>query len=157
MSRSFADMLAETIRKYQNRTLEAAQVIAELLELAKKIRDERDKGKDLGLSEDEVAFYDALANNESAVRELGDKTLRAMAKELVVMLRKNTSIDWTIKESVQAKYDELNGLNDFERVADEDLDSFTDYVLQDLEQARNYITMGLGIFILLIILIILIA
>jgi len=61
------------------------------------------------------------------------------------------------EESVQAKYDELNGLNDFERVADEDLDSFTDYVLQDLEQARNYVTMGLGVFILLIILIILIA
>jgi type I restriction enzyme, R subunit len=102
-SRSFADMLAETIRKYQNRTLEAAQVIAELLELAKKIRDEKGKGKNLGLSEDEVAFYDALANNESAVRELGDKTLKAMAKELVDMLRKNTTIDWTIKESVQAK------------------------------------------------------
>jgi len=102
-SRSFADMLAETIRKYQNRTLEAAQVIAELLELAKKIRDERSKGKSLGLSEDEVAFYDALANNESAVRELGDKTLKAMSKELVAMLRKNTTIDWTIRESVQAK------------------------------------------------------
>jgi len=103
MSRSFADMLAETIRKYQNRTLEAAQVITELLELAKKIRDDREKGKDLGLTEEEVAFYDALANNESAVRELGDKTLKAMAKELVDILRKNTSIDWTIKESVQAK------------------------------------------------------
>ncbi|MBI2590969.1 MAG: type I restriction endonuclease subunit R [Candidatus Blackburnbacteria bacterium] len=103
MSRSFAQMLEETIRKYQNRTIEAAQVIAELLELAKKIRDEKDKGKDLGLTEEEVAFYDALANNESAVRELGDKTLKAMAKELVDMLRKNTTIDWTIKESVQAK------------------------------------------------------
>ena len=102
-SRSFAQMLEETIRKYQNRTIEAAQVIAELLELAKKIRDEKDKGKDLGLTEEEVAFYDALANNESAVAELGDKTLKAMAKELVDMLRKNTTIDWTIKESVQAK------------------------------------------------------
>lgn len=102
-SRSFAQMLEETIRKYQNRTIEAAQVIAELLELAKKIRDEKDKGNDMGLTEEEVAFYDALANNESAVRELGDVTLKAMAKELVDMLRKNTSIDWTIKESVQAK------------------------------------------------------
>ncbi|MBI4057989.1 type I restriction endonuclease subunit R, partial [Candidatus Microgenomates bacterium] len=102
-SRSFAQMLEETIRKYQNRTIEAAQVIAELLELAKKIRDEKDKGKDLGLTEEEVAFYDALANNESAVRELGNKTLKEMAKELVDMLRKNTTIDWTIKESVQAK------------------------------------------------------
>lgn len=102
-SRSFAEMLAETIRKYQNRTLEAAQVIAELLELAKKIKTEKNKGEDLGLTEDEVAFYDALANNESAVRELGDETLKAMAKELVVMLRKNTTIDWTIKESIQAR------------------------------------------------------
>lgn len=102
-SRSFASMLAETIRKYQNRTIEAAQVIAELLELAKKIKDEKDKGKDMGLTEEEVAFYDALANNESAIRELGDETLKAMARELVEMLRKNTTIDWTIKESIQAK------------------------------------------------------
>ncbi len=102
-SRSFAAMLEETIRKYQNRTIEAAQVIAELLELAKKIKDEKDKGKDMGLTEEEVAFYDALANNESAIRELGDDTLKAMARELVEMLRKNTSIDWTIKESIQAK------------------------------------------------------
>lgn len=103
MSRSFAQMLEDTIRKYQNRTIEAAQVIAELLELAKKIKNEREKGKDLGLTEEEVAFYDALANNESAVRELGDDTLRAMSKELVEMLRKNTTIDWTIKDSIQAK------------------------------------------------------
>lgn len=102
-SRSFAQMLEETIRKYQNRTIEAAQVIAELLELAKKIKLEKEKGHDLGLSEEEVAFYDALANNESAVRELGDETLKAMSRELVEMLRKNTTIDWTIKESVQAK------------------------------------------------------
>jgi len=102
-SRSFTEMLAETIRKYQNRTIEAAQVIAELLELAKKIKDEREKGKDLGLSEEEIAFYDALCDNESAVRELGDETLKKMAKELVGMLRKNITIDWTIRESVQAK------------------------------------------------------
>lgn len=102
-SRSFAQMLEETIRKYQNRTIEAAQVIAELLELAKKIQHARDVGSELGLTPEEVAFYDALANNESAVRELGDETLKAMSKELVDMLRKNTSIDWTIKESVQAK------------------------------------------------------
>jgi len=102
-SRSFAQMLEETIRKYQNRTIEAAQVISELLELAKKIQRERELGKDLGLEFEEVAFYDALANNESAVRELGDETLKAMARELVSIIRKNTSIDWTIKESVQAK------------------------------------------------------
>ncbi len=102
-SRSFAQMLEATIRKYQNRTIEAAQVIAELLELAKKIQHEREIGNEMGLSPEEIAFYDALANNESAVRELGDETLKAMARELVDMLRKNTSIDWTIKESVQAK------------------------------------------------------
>ncbi len=102
-SRSFAQMLDETIRKYQNRTIEAAQVIAELLELAKKIQHEREIGNEMGLTPEEIAFYDALANNESAVRELGDETLKAMARELVDMLRKNTSIDWTIKESVQAK------------------------------------------------------
>jgi len=102
-SRSFAKMLEETIRKYQNRTIEATQVIIELLELAKKIKSEREKGNNLGLTSDEVAFYDALANNESAVRELGDETLKAMARELVDMLRKNTTVDWTIRESVQAK------------------------------------------------------
>jgi len=102
-SRSFAQMLEETIRKYQNRTIEAAQVIEELLELAKKIQKEQGRGKEMGLTEEEVAFYDALANNESAVRELGDNTLKAMAQELVVMLRRNTTIDWTIRESVQAK------------------------------------------------------
>ena len=102
-SRSFAQMLEVTIRKYQNRTIEAAQVIAELLELAKKIQHEHEMGQELGLTPEEIAFYDALANNESAVRELGDETLKAMARELVEMLRKNTSIDWTIKENVQAK------------------------------------------------------
>ena len=102
-SRSFAKMLEETIKKYQNRTIEAAQVIAELVELAKKIRAEKDRGKDIGLTPEEVAFYDALCVNESAIRELGDTTLMQIARELVSMLRKNTTIDWTIKENVQAK------------------------------------------------------
>ncbi len=102
-SRSFAKMLEETIRRYQNQTIEAAQVIAELVELAKSIRSEKERGADLKLSDDEVAFYDALCENESAVRELGDETLKKIAQELVAMLRKNTSIDWTLKESVQAK------------------------------------------------------
>ncbi len=102
-SRSFSEMLSESIRRYQNRTIQAAQVINELLELAKKIKEAKDKGKELGLNDEEVAFYDALCNNESAVREMSDKKLRKMAKELVMMIRKNTTIDWTIKESVQAK------------------------------------------------------
>lgn len=102
-ARSFAKMLEETIKKYQNQTIEAAQVIAELVELAKKIREEKERGKDMNLTEDEVAFYDALCENESAIKELGDDTLKKIAQELVIMLRKNTSIDWTLKESVRAK------------------------------------------------------
>ena len=96
-------MLEDTIKKYQNQTIEAAQVIAELVELAKKIREEKERGVDLKLSEEEIAFYDALCENESAVKELGDDTLKKIAQELVMMLRKNTSIDWTLKESVRAK------------------------------------------------------
>ena len=102
-SRSFAEMLENTIKKYQNQTIEAAQVITELVKLAKKIRAEKERGVDLKLTEDEIAFYDALCANESAVLELGDKTLQAIARELVLMLRKNTAIDWTLKESVRAK------------------------------------------------------
>lgn len=102
-SRVFSKMLEETIRRYQNQTIEAAQVIHELVELAKKIRAEKERGVNLKLAEDEVAFYDALCDNESAVRELGDATLKKIAQELVVMLRKNTTIDWTMKEMVQAK------------------------------------------------------
>ncbi|KKQ61365.1 MAG: Type I site-specific deoxyribonuclease, HsdR family [Candidatus Falkowbacteria bacterium GW2011_GWC2_38_22] len=102
-SRSFAKMLEETIKKYQNQTIEAAQVIAELVELAKKIREEKNRGGNLNLTEDEVAFYDALCANDSAIMELGDDILKKIAQELVVMLRKNTSIDWTLKQSVQAK------------------------------------------------------
>ncbi len=102
-SRSFSKMLEETIKKYQNQTIEAAQVIAELVELAKKIRSEQERGDGLNLSQDEVAFYDALCENDSAVMELGDDILKKIAQELVAMLRKNTTIDWTLKESVQAK------------------------------------------------------
>jgi len=102
-SRSFAKMLEETIRKYQNQTIEAAQVIIELVKLAKEVRVEQEKGKDLGLKDDEVAFYDALAENESAVQELGDEVLKKIAQELVVMLRKNTTVDWTLKENVRAQ------------------------------------------------------
>ncbi len=102
-SRSFARMLEETIKKYQNQTIEAAQVIAELVELAKKIREEKERGQNMNLTEDEIAFYDALCENESAIKEIGDDTLKKIAQELVIMLRKNTSIDWTLKESVRAK------------------------------------------------------
>lgn len=102
-SRSFSKMLEDTIKKYQNQTIEAAQVIAELVDLAKKIRDEKNRGGNLNLTEDEVAFYDALCESDSAIIELGDDTLKAIAQELVAMLRKNTTIDWTLKEQVRAK------------------------------------------------------
>ena len=102
-SKVFSKMLENTIKRYQNQTIESAQVIAELVELAKKIRAEKERGVNLNLSDDETAFYDALCDNESAVKDLGDETLKAIARELVVMLRKNTSIDWTLKQNVQAK------------------------------------------------------
>jgi type I restriction enzyme R subunit len=102
-SRKFSEMLLATIKRYQSRTIEAAQVVNELIEIAKKMKAEKEKGNDLGLSRDEMAFYDALAENESAVKELGDSTLKAMAHELVIMLRKSTTVDWNIRESVRAK------------------------------------------------------
>ena len=102
-SRLFSKMLEETIKKYQNQTIEAAQVIAELVELAQKMRDEEHRADQLDLTPDEIAFYDALCENGSAVMELGDDTLKKIAQELVVTLRRNVSIDWTLKENVQAK------------------------------------------------------
>ncbi len=101
-SRSFAEMLERSIRSYQNRTVEAAQVIEELTEIAGVMRQAHDRGEELGLSEEELAFYDALETNDSAVQVLGDEKLRAIAIELVVTVRKSVTIDWTIKESVRA-------------------------------------------------------
>lgn len=102
-SRSFLELLEATIRRYQNQAIEAAQVIAELVELAKKLRAEKMRGASLGLSDDETAFYDALFDNESAVLALGDETLKKMSQELVAMLRKSTTVDWTLKDAVRAK------------------------------------------------------
>lgn len=102
-SRSFADMLDKTIKKYQNRSLDAAEVISELIEIAKEMREARQRGESLGLTEDEEAFYEALEVNDSAVAVLGDKALCAIARELVDTVRRNATIDWTVKESVQAK------------------------------------------------------
>jgi len=102
-SRSFAEMLERTIRRYQNRTIEATQVILELIELAKQMRDARSRGEKLGLSEDEEAFYDALEVNDSAVKVLGDEVLKKLARELVDTVRRNATIDWTVRESARAK------------------------------------------------------
>lgn len=100
--RSFASMLERSIRTHQNRTTEAAQVIEELIELAKEMRQAQGRGDDLGLSDEELAFYDALEVNDSAVEVLGDETLRTIAVELVKTVQQNVSIDWTIKESTRA-------------------------------------------------------
>jgi len=91
-------MIEEAILKYQNRTIEAAQVISELIKLAKGMRQAQKRGEDLGLTEDEVAFYDALEVNDSAVKVLGDKTLKTIAHELVAAVRRSVSIDWTMRE-----------------------------------------------------------
>ncbi len=102
-SRSFAEMLEQSIRKYQNRAIETAQVIDELIKLAKDMREAGQRGQKLDLSDEEVAFYDALEVNDSAVKILGDEALRTIARELVQTIHKNVSIDWTVKESVRAK------------------------------------------------------
>jgi type I restriction enzyme R subunit len=102
-ARSFAEMLEETIRRYQNRAIEAAQVIEELIGLARQMREANGRGEALGLTEDEVAFYDALETNDSAVKVLGDKVLQAIARELVKTVRANVTIDWTVRENVRAQ------------------------------------------------------
>ncbi|MFO8015700.1 MAG: type I restriction endonuclease subunit R [Candidatus Woesearchaeota archaeon] len=102
-AKSFADMLDKTIKRYQNRAVEAAQVISELINIAKEMRDAESRGEELNLSEEEIAFYDALANNESAVEALGDETLKKIARELTDIIKNNTTIDWTLRESVKSK------------------------------------------------------
>jgi type I restriction enzyme R subunit len=101
--RKFSSMLQDVIARYQNRSIETAQVMEELIQMAKKFREASLQGEKLGLTEDEVRFYYALVENESAVRELSDDTLRKIAHELTENLRKNLSVDWSARESVQAK------------------------------------------------------
>ena len=101
-ARSFAEMLEQTLRRYQNRAIEAAQVIEELIQLARAMREAASLGEKLGLTDDEMAFYDALETNDSAVQVLGDETLRNIAQELVQTVRNNVTIDWTLRENVRA-------------------------------------------------------
>jgi type I restriction enzyme, R subunit len=98
----FSDMLGNVIKRYQNRSIETAQVMEELVDMAKKFREAANRGEELGLTDDEIRFYDALANNESAVRELTDETLKKIAHELTENLRKNITVDWSKRESVRA-------------------------------------------------------
>jgi len=102
-ARSFAELLDQSIRKYQNRAIETVQVIDELIGLAKDMRQASTRGEALKLTEDEVAFYDALETNDSAVKVLGDETLRTIARELADTVRKNVKIDWTVRENVRAQ------------------------------------------------------
>ena len=89
--------------QYQNRAITSAQVIEELIKLAKEVREAERRGDELGLTEDELAFYDALETNDSAVAVLGDETLKRIAQELVETVKRNANIDWTLRESARAK------------------------------------------------------
>ena len=102
-SKSFSEKLENSLRSYHNRAIETAKVIEELLELAKEIREAQGRGEKLGLTEDEVAFYDALEINDSAVKVLGDDTLKTIARELVKSVRANATIDWKDRENVRSK------------------------------------------------------
>ena len=102
-ARKFSEMLEQSLRRYQNRAIEAAQVIEELIQLAQEMRAANARGESLGLSDDELAFYDALETSDSAVQVLGDAALREIARELVETVRRNVTIDWTLRETVRAQ------------------------------------------------------
>ncbi|WP_345761687.1 type I restriction endonuclease subunit R [Diaminobutyricibacter sp. McL0608] len=102
LGRKFSEQLEEAINRYTNRSLTTAEIIAELVKLAKQMRDSTKRHEALGLREDEVAFYDAVAQNDAAVMELGDDVLKEIARNLVVAVRQSATIDWNLKESVQA-------------------------------------------------------
>lgn len=102
LGRQFSKLLEESVRKYQNRAIETAQIIEEMIQLAKEMREADRRGEELGLSSDEVAFYDALEVNDSAVQVLGDENLRLIARELVKAVRANVSIDWRYRDNVRA-------------------------------------------------------
>jgi type I restriction enzyme R subunit len=101
--KKFSELLANVITRYQNRSIETAQVMEELIEMARKFQEAANRGEALGLTEDEIKFYDALATNESAVRELADETLKKIAHELTENLRQNLTVDWSERESVRAR------------------------------------------------------
>lgn len=102
-SRKFSEMLDEAVRKYNNRTIETTQVIEELIQMAKEMNEAVKRGEDLGLIREEVAFYDALASNESARELMGDVVLKQIAHELTQAIKSNVRVDWTLRESVRAQ------------------------------------------------------
>ncbi len=101
-ARSFSEMLERSVNQYRNRSLETAEVIQELIALARQMRAAHKRGEDLGLTEDELAFYDALETNDSAVAVLGDESLKTIARELVETVRRNATVDWTLREDARA-------------------------------------------------------
>ncbi len=101
--KKFSELLTNVVQRYQNRAIETAQVIEELIAMAKKFQEAVNRGESLGLNTDELAFYDALANNEEAVREMGDEILKKIAHELAENLRKSITVDWSTRESVRAR------------------------------------------------------
>jgi type I restriction enzyme R subunit len=102
LERRFSEMLERAMKAYTNRSLTAAEVIAELVNMAKALKAEHERGAQLGLRDDELAFYDAVCQNDSAVMELGDDVLKTISRELVDVVRKNATIDWDKKEQVRA-------------------------------------------------------
>ena len=101
--KKYSDRIMETLRKYHNRAIETAQVIEELIKMAKDMADDAELAAKSGLNPDEIAFYRALIQNESAVKELGDNNLRELAKYVTLQLRKSTTVDWQVRDSVRAK------------------------------------------------------
>jgi type I restriction enzyme, R subunit len=101
-ARKFSEMLDEAVHRYDNRSIDTVELIERLIEFAKELRDDPKRAEELGLSDDEVAFYDALADNETALQVLGDETLRTIARELVKSIRESVTIDWNLRETAKA-------------------------------------------------------
>ena len=101
--KQFSELLQNALDKYSNRAIEAAQVIEELIKMAKEFKKDLDKAKEMNLNESEVAFYDALSDNNSAKELMGDELLVKISREVAEKLRKNVTVDWNVKESVRAK------------------------------------------------------
>ena len=101
--KKFSELLKNSLDRYQNRAIEAAHVIEELIQMAKEFKKDLDKAKKMNLNEIEVAFYDALSDNNSAKELMSDELLVKIAREVAEKLRKNVTVDWNVKESVRAK------------------------------------------------------
>ncbi|MCE5360886.1 MAG: type I restriction endonuclease subunit R [Acidithiobacillus sp.] len=136
--KKYGDRLLETLRRYHNRAIETAQVIEELIQMAKEFQQVLERETALGLSPDEIAFYDALANNESAVRELGDEILKKIAVEITEKLRASTTVDWQVRESVRARLRILvrRTLQKWKYPPDQQADA-VELVLQQAESLAN--------------------